>query len=109
MSMHYERRARLLALYARSPATNVVGMVAKERDLTVGELRDLLSNAGWISVRERRPEAGAPVVYCRPKPGGGWSVGLAYWTVSKTWHPEYESAQAPDGFTHWMPLPEPPA
>jgi hypothetical protein len=64
----------------------------------------------WISVKEQKPLANEPVVYCRPNPGGtnNWHVGVAYWTVSKKWNPELESVKAPEGFTHWIPLPEPP-
>lgn len=63
----------------------------------------------WISVEDEQPDHKEPVVYAVNRPGPGrWSVGIAYWTVSKKWNPEMESTQAPDGYTHWMPLPEPP-
>jgi hypothetical protein len=64
----------------------------------------------WISVKDRMPDTREPVVYCRPARGGenGWHVGIAYWTVSQTWCPECESSRNPAGFTHWMPLPNPP-
>ena len=63
----------------------------------------------WISVEDRLPDHKEPVVYMRRKSGRkGWFVGIAYWTVSKKWNPEMESTQAPDGITHWTPLPEPP-
>lgn len=66
--------------------------------------------AGWISVRDRKPEGKEPVVYTRPSRHhyGMWSVGIAYWTVSKKWNPECESTCAPEGFTHWMSLPDSP-
>lgn len=60
----------------------------------------------WIAVKDQKPDHSEPVVYARPhhrKPGV-WSVGIAYWTVSKKWNPEQESQHAPEGFTHWKPL-----
>lgn len=49
-----------------------------------------------------------PVVYA-VKRKGRWMVGIAYWTVSQKWNPDaYSQHGVPDGFTHWMPLPDPP-
>lgn len=62
----------------------------------------------WVSVKDRQPPRYEPVVYSRPNPRGGWHVGIAYWTVSKKWSPEANSEHAPNGFTHWMPLPDKP-
>ncbi len=62
----------------------------------------------WISVKERMPDIGEPVVYARPDGAFRWGVGIAYWTFSECWNPERESTSNPDGFTHWMPLPEAP-
>lgn len=63
----------------------------------------------WIAVADRAPDGKEPVVYARRKPGRKrWFVGIAYWTVSDKWNPEMESTKAPDGYTHWMPLPETP-
>lgn len=64
----------------------------------------------WISVRDRSPPPDEPVVYARPRAFAGpkWHVGIAYWTVSDKWNPEQESTSNPGGFTHWMPLPDPP-
>ena len=64
-----------------------------------------------ISVKDQKPPSAEPVVYARPdfrRGSGHWSVGIAYWTVSKKWNPELESIHAPTGFTHWMPIPDPP-
>jgi len=61
----------------------------------------------WISVADKQPPHDEPIVYARPdtKRGPGrYHVGIAYWTVSERWHPELESANSPEGFTHWMPL-----
>jgi len=63
----------------------------------------------WISVEDRLPNKNEPVVYINRKEfKKGWFVGVAYWTVSNKWNPECESTENPEGFTHWMPLPEPP-
>lgn len=65
----------------------------------------------WIDINDQEPPTNEPVVYCRKRHDGGvsfWSVGIAYWTVSKKWKPEMESLRAPSGFTHWMPLPSNP-
>lgn len=63
---------------------------------------------GWISARDQPPPTDEPVVYCRPKGGGKYNVGIAYWCVSNYWIPEIESQQAPGGYTHWKPLGKPP-
>lgn len=71
----------------------------------------LKAERGWVSVKDRMPNKREPVVYAKPKSKGGkayWGVGIAYWTVSEKWNPEAESQRAPDGFTHWTPLLEPP-
>lgn len=65
------------------------------------------SAASWIAFKDHAPPTTEPVVYARPKSDGRWYVGIAYWTVSAKWNPEAESQYAP-GFTHWMPLPDPP-
>jgi hypothetical protein len=63
----------------------------------------------WISVDDRLPDNNEPVVYCKRKHcKSGFYVGIAYWTVSQKWNPECESTKNPEGFSHWMPLPEPP-
>lgn len=62
----------------------------------------------WISVKDSTPETKEPIVFARPKSNGKWGVGIAYWSVSKTWVPEMESVKFPTGFNYWMPLPEPP-
>ena len=63
----------------------------------------------WISVKDRLPDRKEPIIYIKRKEfKKGWFVGIAYWTVSDKWHPQYESIGNPKGFTHWQPLPEPP-
>lgn len=64
----------------------------------------------WISTKDKQQplQTEEPVVYARPRGNGKWGVGIAYWTVSKKWNPEMESKHAPEGFTHWMELPDPP-
>lgn len=63
----------------------------------------------WISVKEQMPTGKEPVVYLRRKLfKKGYHVGIAYWTVSDKWLPEHEGVHAPEGFSHWMPLPDPP-
>ncbi len=73
-----------------------------------GELAPDVRAIEWVDVKDRRPDRREPVVYKRPsrsKPGK-WGVGIAYWTVSQKWYPEPQSTIAPEGFTHWFPLPE---
>lgn len=62
----------------------------------------------WQSIKDKKPDGKEPIVYARPRGNGKWGVGIAYWTVSDKWNPEAESQHAPEGFTHWMPLPHPP-
>ena len=64
----------------------------------------------WISVKDRPPPIDEPIVYISPRKreGAKYGVGIAYRTVSKKWKPEAESTMNPHGFTHWMPLPDPP-
>lgn len=64
----------------------------------------------WIAVSVEKPPKDEPIVYMKPDPRRGpghWHVGIAYWTVSHKWNPEAQSRHAPEGFTHWMPLPPP--
>ena len=69
----------------------------------------MVGGVKWILFKDQRPDHKEPVVYARRKAGRkGWFVGIAYWTVSDKWNPEMESTQAPEGYTHWMSLPEPP-
>lgn len=63
-------------------------------------------NIGWRDVKVQPPDRREPVVYKRKRVDGRWSVGIAYWTVSEKWFPEINSTEYPDGFTHYMPLPE---
>lgn len=72
----------------------------------VQEVQEKRSEDEWISVADKQPDYSEPVVYKRPshKGDGRWSVGIAYWTVSKKWNPEMESQKSPQGFTHWKPL-----
>jgi hypothetical protein len=70
--------------------------------------RGRVTDRSWTNVKDQPPSKGEPIVYCRPARGGRFHVGIAYWTVSERWNPEMESQFAPDGFTHWMPLPAAP-
>ena len=62
----------------------------------------------WIRVKDQEPERGEPILYARPnkrRGKGQWSIGIAYWTVSEKWNPEFNCEHAPEGFTHWCPIP----
>ncbi len=50
---------------------------------------------------------GPMILYCYPKDGTQWSVGLAYYSVSGHWH-DSEGIFRRVQPTHWMPLPDPP-
>lgn len=67
-----------------------------------------MSALEWISVKVKAPPHDEPVVYARYSGPGTYHVGIAYWTVSQKWMPEMESTEAPTGFSHWCPLPDPP-
>lgn len=68
-----------------------------------------LSEAGerWIPAKHLADHS-EPVVYAKPNGHDKWHVGIAYWTVSNKWSPAQESKLAPDGFTHYFPLPATP-
>lgn len=61
----------------------------------------------WISIYDKLPPNGEPIVYARFA-RGKWQVGIAYWTVSQVWNPEMGTTACPEGYTHWFPLPPPP-
>ena len=116
---HYQSLERLNARGGISPA-EALALIERRSYRTTGEfeatkkLLELVSEITkppkqeqWIKCSERMPDHSEPVVYLREK-GGKHSVGIAYWTVSQKWNPEAESTLCPDGFTHWMPLPQPP-
>lgn len=69
-----------------------------------------MNDIKWINIKDRQPPTDEPIVYCRqnPRDSENWHVGIAYWTISKTWNPEAQSKKAPSGFSYWIPLPSPP-
>lgn len=73
----------------------------------------------WISVKERLPEVGEPVIVFCAKPSAlGFSeeIFVAMLTELRSLIPGYEnthfweaaSLERGTNVTHWMPLPEPP-
>jgi Protein of unknown function (DUF551) len=64
----------------------------------------------WISVKDRLPEDGIPVITVY----SGCTQHITYWLVDGSWYPAYsDEEEDPTGviegvFTHWMHLPEPP-
>lgn len=54
----------------------------------------------WRSIKKAPPPEGKMFVWRRPRGGGRYSLGLAYWTVSNTW------ADLPPQATHWLHIPE---
>ena len=82
----------------------------KEEEELLEKLKRLgveLLAPNWISIKDKLPPNGEPIVYARFKEGK-WAVGIAYWTVSQVWCPELGSTACPEGYTHWLPLPPPP-
>ena len=60
----------------------------------------------WRKFTDELPPKAEMFIWARPKPGGGWSLGLAYWNVSGGWSDAY-GAPAQDA-THWKPIGDPP-
>ena len=60
----------------------------------------------WISTKDQIPDHKEPIICCMRKNERTWYVDIAYWTVSQTWNPGLNSVHAPQGFTHWLPLPK---
>ena len=116
---HYQSLERLNARGGISPA-EALALIERRSYRTTGEfeatkkLLELVSEITkppkqeqWIPVSEQQPPTDEPVVYMR-KGESKISVGIAYWSVSSKWIPESQSVHCPNGFTHWMPLPQPP-
>jgi hypothetical protein len=64
--------------------------------------------APWSRFADAEPPKGEMFIWSKPKVGGGWSVGLAYWNVSGGWSDAYGSPHAFGEATHWHAMPEPP-
>lgn len=60
----------------------------------------------WRHIKTDPPAKGEMFIWARPKGGGKWALGLAYWNVSGSWSDAYGAS--PKEATHWMPLPAPP-
>ena len=104
------KRYSMTSIRAYSPAEDPNGAWVRYEDAQA-EIEALKKNARWVSVTDRLPDKTEPVVYARPdqrRGKGHYHVGIAYWTVSEKWNPEAESVYCQTGFTHWMPLPNPP-
>jgi hypothetical protein len=63
----------------------------------------------WQEFAENPPPRDEMFIWARPKVGGGWSLGLAYWNVSGGWSDAYGSPHAFGEATHWKPIGPPPA
>lgn len=69
----------------------------------------------WVSVKDRLPDDGIPVLvtYVGCNDGKPHSDGVAIWSVKANahvgmWLWELDRSEAADEITHWMTLPEPP-
>ena len=92
--------------------TNLAGLYCANKDAAnlierlTAENAALREKQRWISVEERRPEAGKRVLAT-----DGVFVGEAYRTSADTWR-RYDGIAMRDCIgsvvTHWMPLPEAP-
>lgn len=60
---------------------------------------------GWTRFADEQPPTTDMIIWARPN-GRGWSLGLAYRTVSGTWADAYGAPMA--GATHWKLIGEPP-
>lgn len=70
-------------------------------------------NGGWISCKDRMPEANEPVLFIFNTESGfkavmyGWHETIK--GLGSGWHQAgVGGARADEEVTHWMPLPEPP-
>jgi hypothetical protein len=66
----------------------------------------------WIPVRPadgspNPPPRDSPIIYATVRRGLPPEIGVGWWTPGG-WVPGLQTLQNPDGFTHWLPLPEPP-
>ena len=59
----------------------------------------------WISVRERLPEAFAPVIICRRNRQGEYIVEAGQKDIGDWWRVYGTRTKS---VTHWVPLPDPP-
>lgn len=59
---------------------------------------ELVEKNQWISVKDRLPEFGTPILYYRD------SIGMQ----TTTWDREEEKYYVMNDITHWQPLPTPP-
>ena len=59
---------------------------------------ELVEKDRWISVKDRLPEFGTPILYYRD------SIGMQ----TTTWDREEEKYYVMNDITHWQPLPTPP-
>lgn len=57
----------------------------------------------WVSVKERRPQAGHDVIALLPC----GDCAVVWWTGS-VWRVRWDATQLDREPTHWMPLPAPP-
>ena len=69
----------------------------------------------WVSVSERLPDDGIPVLvtYIGFNDGKLYSDGVAKWSIEENgynggWLWEIDGSETTVGITHWKPLPEPP-
>lgn len=65
-----------------------------------------IDRSGWISVKERLPDFGIPVLIC----WDGYTDIAEYWCgmVCPKWRTQHYGTVNLTSVTHWMPLPEPP-
>ena len=59
----------------------------------------------WVSVKERLPDIGAPVIVCREQDKGRFVVEQGYRRLNGFWKVFGANTKR---VTHWMPMPEPP-
>ena len=74
----------------------------RAEDLVLG-MPTLTPPNEWVSVKERRPQAGHDVIALLPC----GDCAVVWWTGS-VWRVRWDATQLDREPTHWMPLPAPP-
>ena len=111
---HPERGDRLFGVGGVAPGTEIKGLAKSEAEAIVAALNGA---GGWVSVSERLPEPGTPVLVATKSDPvrrqylgseGGIFCWMAPIDVDLAWRDALDNYDGDPTVTHWQPLPEPP-